>query len=121
MAPSPTIAIVDDDREMREALCDLLLVEGIACRAFESAEAFLSVYDKALFASVVTDVRMPGASGLQLLAHLKATEPDLPVIVVTSASDAQTRQAALDGGAKALLVKPIGDADLLRYLAEILG
>lgn len=111
---------MDDDREMRDALCDLLLVEGIACRAFEDAEAFLGVYSPGLFATVITDVRMPGLTGVELLERLKRSEPLLPVIVVTSASDAQTRQAALDGGARALLVKPISDADLLRHLATIL-
>lgn len=110
---------MDDDREMRDALCDLLLVEGIAARAFEDAETFLAAYAPGTFATVITDVRMPGVSGLELLSHLKRVEPTLPVIVVTSASDAQTRQAALDGGARALLVKPISDADLLRHLADI--
>jgi FixJ family two-component response regulator len=115
------IAIVDDDREMRDALCDLFLVEGLACRAFESAEAFLAAYAPGAFASVVTDVRMPGMTGLELLAHIGRSDPGLPVIVVTSATDARMRQKALDGGAKALLVKPISNADLLSHLAPRLG
>jgi two-component system response regulator FixJ len=118
---SPVIAIVDDDSEMRDALCDLLLVEGLACRAFESAEAFLAAHAPGAFAAVVTDVRMPGMTGLGLLARIKQSEPDLPVIVVTSAIDAQTRQRAMDGGAQAFLVKPIRDADLLSHLTAILG
>lgn len=120
MAFSLAIAIVDDDREMREALCDLLLVEGFACRGFESAEAFLSAHTNGAFASVITDVRMPGMSGLQLLAHLKRAEPALPVIVVTGSSDARTRQKALEAGALVLLIKPVRGADLLRELAAIL-
>ncbi|WP_436049578.1 response regulator transcription factor [Phenylobacterium sp. LjRoot225] len=115
------IAIVDDDSEMRAALCDLLLVEGLACRAFASAEAFLAAHAPGAFVSVVTDLRMPGMTGLELLARIKRSEPDLPVIVVTSAIDAQTRQRAMDGGARAFLVKPIRDADLLSHLASILG
>jgi FixJ family two-component response regulator len=114
------IAIVDDDREMREALCDLLLVEGLACHAFESAEAFFAAYAPGAFASVVTDVRMPGVTGLELLARIKRSEPALPVIVVTSSGDLQTRQEALEGGARALLVKPIHNAELLSHLAAIL-
>lgn len=110
------IAIVDDDREMRDALCELLLVEGIACRAFESAEAFLLAHAPGAFASLVTDVRMPGMTGLELLARIKRSDPELPVIMVTSSSDTQTRQMALDGGALTLLVKPIRTADLLGHL-----
>jgi FixJ family two-component response regulator len=110
------IAIVDDDHEMRDALCDLFLVEGLACRPFESAEAFLAAYAPAAFSAVITDVRMPGMTGLELLARIKRSEPDLPVIVVTSSSDAQIRQKAMEGGALVLMVKPIRNAELLSHL-----
>lgn len=120
MALSPVIAIVDDDREMREALCDLLLVERIACLDFETADAFLAAYTPGVFACVVTDLRMPGMSGLDLLAHLNRSDPQLPVIVVTSAADLQTRLEAMRRGARALLVKPLHNADLLAHLARFL-
>jgi len=115
------IAIVDDDREMRDALGDLFLVEGLSSRAFESAVAFLAAYAPGAFAAVVTDVRMPGMTGLELLTRIRRFDPDLPVIVVTSSSDPQVRQKALEDGARALLVKPICNADLLGHLANILG
>jgi len=121
LAVPPVIAIVDDDAEMRAALCDLLLVEALSCRAFESAETFLAAHAPGVFASVITDVRMPGMTGLELLVRIKRCEPDLPVIVVTSAVDTQTRQKAMDGGARAFLVKPIRDADLLDHLAAFRG
>jgi FixJ family two-component response regulator len=114
------IAIVDDDGEMRDALGDLLLVEGLACRAFESAEAFLGAYAPGAFAALITDVRMPGMNGLELLAQIKRFDPDLPVIVVTSAMDAQTRRKAMEGGAWAFQVKPVRNADLLAHLATVL-
>jgi len=120
LAVPPVIAIVDDDGDMRAALGDLLLVEGLACRAFESAEAFLASYAPGAFTAVITDVRMPGMNGLELLAHIKRSDPDLPVIVVTSAMDAQTHKRATDGGAWAFLVKPVRNADLLNHLATIL-
>ena len=112
----PVIAIVDDDREIRDALCELLLVEGLAGRAFESAEAFQAAYAPGLFAAVVTDLRMPGANGLELLGWIKQADPLLPVVVVTSSGDAQLRQQALDDGARAFLTKPIRNADLLQLL-----
>jgi two-component system response regulator FixJ len=120
LAIPPVIAIVDDDAEMRDALCDLLLVEGLASRAFESAEAFLEAYAPGAFVCVVSDVRMPGMTGLELLARLKQSDPDLPVIVVTAATDPQAPQKALDGGARAFLAKPVRDAELLGHLATIL-
>src|SRR5690242_5832792 len=107
------IAIVDDDSDIRDALCDLFLVEGLACRAFESGEAFHAAYAPGAFALVVTDVRMSGMTGLELLARVRQSEPDLPVIVVTAATDAHLRQKVLEGGAQELLVKPIRNADLL--------
>src|SRR5688500_13983657 len=105
---------------MREALCDLLLVERIACLAFAAADAFLAAHLPGVCACVVTDLRMPGITGLELLAHLRRSDPELPVIVVTSAADVQTRQEALRRGARALLVKPIHNADLLEHLARFL-
>ena len=121
MALLPVIAIVDDDREIRDALCDLFLVEGLACRAFESAEAFLMAHAPGAFAVLVTDVRMPGMTGLELLARIRRSDPGLPVIVVTSSTDAQIRQKAQEGGARVLLVKPIRDAELLNHLAALLA
>lgn len=115
------IAIVDDDPEVRDALCDLLLVEGLECRAFESAEAFLGAYSAGVFASVITDLRMAGMSGLKLLASLKAADPSLPVIVVTSFADPQIQQQALERGASAVLIKPVRDVDLLGRLSGLLG
>jgi FixJ family two-component response regulator len=120
LAILPVIAIVDDDGDMRAALGDLLLVEGLACRAFESAEAFLAAYVPGAFAAVITDVRMPGMNGLELLVHIRRSDPNLPVIVVTSAMDAQTHKRAMDGGACAFLVKPVRNADLLGHLAAVL-
>ncbi len=67
------IAIVDDDEAMREALCDLLLVLDFACRSFDRAEAFMAEFESARFDCLITDVSMPGRSGLELQERLAGT------------------------------------------------
>src|SRR3546814_8313636 len=87
-------SILDDDAPVREALAELLEVAGIAAQTFDSPKAFLSVYDLSRFACVITDVKMPGISGIELLEHLRALHDDVPIIVITSATDPHTRRRA---------------------------
>ncbi|MET0745596.1 MAG: response regulator, partial [Microvirga sp.] len=92
---------------MREALCELLVVLGLRCRSFGRAEALLAEIEPGLFDCVITDVKMPGMSGLDLLRRLRALDPALPVLVITSGLDPQTRIRALEDGALAYLTKPV--------------
>ena len=62
---------------------------------------------------ILSDINMPGMSGLEMLPEFRATRPDVPVIMITAYGDADTRRKALEGGAAALLTKPI-DFGLLR-------
>ena len=62
---------------------------------------------------ILSDINMPGMSGLEFLPKAKAARPDVPVIMITAYGDAETRRKVLEGGAEALLTKPI-DFDLLR-------
>lgn len=113
MSENPLIAIVDDDEAMREALSDLLEVAGFSARAFDGADAFLAEYAATPFDLLVTDIRMPGIDGIELQAKLRALGSSIPVIFVTSASDAATRDRAREGGAFAYLTKPMSDELLL--------
>ena len=106
---------------MREALLDLLDVAGFSARAFDGAAAFLTDYMSGAFDLVVTDIRMPGIDGLELQARLRALGSSIPVIFVTSASDAATRDRAHEGGAFAYLTKPISDELLLGQIYAALG
>lgn len=115
------VAIVDDDQAVREALCDLLEVTGVATWGFADAESFLSAHAQRAFAGLITDVEMPGMSGLELLERLRGLEPALPVIVVSAAADARIRLRALEGGARAYLAKPIEHDLLLRQVTAILS
>lgn len=120
MFDPPIIAVVDDDEAMREALSDLLEVAGLRCRVFDRAEAFLAAYAPGAFDGLITDVRMPGIGGLDLLRRLKALESAMPVILVTSHADPMIRSRALDAGAQAFLTKPLSDDVLLQHIKSAL-
>jgi len=115
------IAVVDDDAAMREALCELLQVLSMSCRAFDRAEAFLAAHAPGQFDCLVTDLHMPGLGGLELLRKLRALGSPIPVIVVTSATDSLSRSRALEEGAFAYLTKPVRQDALLRHLTAALG
>jgi two-component system, LuxR family, response regulator FixJ len=116
----PVIAVVDDEEAIRDALSDLLLVMGYSSQVFDRAEAFLAAYGTKRFDCLITDIRMPGMSGLDLLQHLQATGSTMPVIVVTSLTDPLTRSRALEGRAHAYLTKPVTDDILLQSLKTAL-
>ena len=118
--PKPSvIAIVDDDEAVREALFDLLLVDGLDARMFGGAAAFLSDAGARDFACVVTDVRMPEIGGLELQRRLRACASPMPVIFVTSCTDEAVRACALREGAIAWFAKPVDDAALLAMLRSV--
>ena len=121
LVKAPLVAIVDDDDDMREALSDLLLVLGLSCRTFDRAEALLVEYEPGIFDCIITDVRMPGMSGLDLLRRLRSVDAPVPVIIITSDTDPKTRSQALEGGAHAYLTKPIEDHVLLGHLRSALA
>ncbi len=103
-----TVWIVDDDRSIRWVLEKALGREDIPHRSFTSAsEALLALEDEAQPPKVlVSDIRMPGESGLDLLQKVKARHPQLPVIIMTAYSDLESAVAAFQGGAFEYLPKP---------------
>jgi FixJ family two-component response regulator len=121
LSKPPVIAIVDDDEPVREALHDLLQVEGLSARTFESGVAFLADDELGRFDCLVTDVRMPEIDGVELQEHLRARGLSMPVIFITSSSNEATRTRAMQGGATAWLAKPVVDEALLAALREALG
>jgi len=70
---------------------------------------------------ILSDINMPGMSGLELLPKARAARPDVPVIMITAYGDAETKRKALDGGAKSLLTKPIDFAALHEEIEARLG
>jgi two-component system nitrogen regulation response regulator GlnG len=99
--------IIDDDRSIRWVLEKALGRENISCASFGSADEALARLAAGETPSVlVSDIRMPGASGLDLLRQVKQDRPDLPVIIMTAYSDLDSAVAAFQGGAFEYLPKP---------------
>lgn len=121
MPKTPLVAVVDDDEAIREALCDLMMVTGLACSTFDSAPAFLNDNSPTEADCLITDVRMPGMSGIDLLERMRAGGSNLPVIVLTSVLDAGARAKALELGAQAWLTKPVADETLLDQIRSAIG
>jgi len=111
-----TIAVVDDDKFVRDALEDLIASLGHRVRTFQSADEFVNSGDFAQLSCVITDLQMPGMSGLDLQQHLLANGNDTPVIFLTAFPEERTRSLALSNGAMGFLEKPFEEADLTRYL-----
>ena len=107
------IAIVDDDESVQSALQDLIESEGLSAKCFGSAEEFLASGLERKAACLIVDIRMPGMSGLDLQAKLKADRCDTPIIFITAHGDARVRIQAMREGAVEFLMKPFDDQVLL--------
>ncbi len=118
---STTVLIVDDDASIRDALGLLLSVHGLESRGFASAEDFLAAWDSNWRGCVLTDLRMPGASGLELLAEMRSRKLALPVIMLTAHGDVASTRKALLGGAFDFLEKPVDDDLLLEVLRNAIA
>ena len=110
---SRLIAIVDDDKSVQTALQDLIESEGLSTLRFDSAEQFLDSGAQRKAACLIADVRMPGMSGIELQAKLKADRSGIPIIFITAHGDAKMRVQAMRNGAVEFLTKPFDNAVLL--------
>ena len=113
---SRLIAIVDDDESVQLALRDLIESDGLPAICFGSAEQFLDSVARSKAACLIADIRMPGMSGLELQAKLKAERCGIPVIFITAHGDAEMRILAIHDGAVEFLSKPFDDAVLLEIV-----
>jgi len=113
---SGLIAIVDDDESVQRALQDLIESDGLSALCFGSAEQFLDSGARHKAACLIADIRMPGMSGLELQAKLKAERCPLPIIFITAHGDAEMRIRAVGEGAVEFLNKPFDDAVLLQIV-----
>ena len=114
------VAIVDDDEAVRIALEGLLKSAGLTARAFESAETFIKSGQQVKVSCLIADIRMPGMSGLELLARLNAEHCRIPIIFITGHGDAQMRIQALRAGAVEFLAKPFNDEVLVESVRAAL-
>ena len=114
------VAIVDDDDLMRTALQGLMKSAGLEARAFATAEDFLKSGQQHDTACLITDIRMPGISGLELQAQLNADHCRIPTIFITAHGDARMRMQAMSAGAMEFLAKPFDDEALLKTVRAAL-
>jgi FixJ family two-component response regulator len=114
------VAIVDDDDLMRTALLGLLKSAGLPAQAFASADEFLRSGQQHDTACLITDIRMPGMSGLELQAQLNADRCRIPTIFITAHGDAKMRMQAMRAGAVEFLAKPFDDEALLESVRAAL-
>jgi FixJ family two-component response regulator len=115
------IAVIDDDESVRMALADSLSSLGYAIHGYASAEEFIAATDGTLFDCVVTDIHMPGMSGLDLIRYLVIHGFSSPFVLITARSEADLESKAAAAGATCLLRKPFETADLVNCLERALG
>jgi FixJ family two-component response regulator len=115
------IAVVDDDELVRGALQRLLKASGLGAVSFKSAEDLLKSGQLPDIACLIVDIRMPGMSGLELQAKLKAEQCRIPIIFITAHGDAKMRTQAMRDGAVKFLAKPFDNTVLLEAVHVALG
>ena len=118
---TPNVLIVEDDRELREALCTTLQLAGMKYFEADCAENALVALDKRNFDIVVSDVNMPGMSGHELLAQVKSKVPGLPMMLITAFGQIKDAVDAMQAGADDYLVKPFEPQTLIESIERIVG
>lgn len=120
LSREPLVSIVDDDESLRQALVGLVRSLGWRAQAYDCAEAFLA--DDAAIESdcVVTDIQMPGCSGIELKQQLTARGSDVPVIMITARDEPALKARAQAAGAFCFLRKPFAGDALIVCLEDAL-
>ena len=118
MTANPTVFVIDDDSSVRRSLGRLLASAGHRVVECASAEEFLALPCWARPSCIVTDVRMPGMTGIDLMEAIRARGGDLPVILSSGDVDAATAAQARAGGVTRFLSKPFAATELLAAVGE---
>jgi FixJ family two-component response regulator len=114
------LAILDDDKSVQNALQDLIESEGMSTLCYDSAEQFLDSEDRHKAACLIADIRMPGMSGIEVQAKLKAERCRIPIIFITARGDIPSTVSAMKGGAIDFFTKPVDGAALLNSIERAL-
>jgi two-component system response regulator FixJ len=121
MANDPIVYVIDDDEAARHSLEFLLDCAAIRVRSFASADAFLAASPPLAGACIVTDVRMPGRSGIELVEEMKRRGERVPVIVITGHADVPLAIHAMHAGVADFIEKPFDDEMLLAAIRNALA
>src|SRR6201982_2164444 len=114
------VAVIEDDESYRVAVQRLLKSAGFSVQSFASVEGFLSAVQQHTTGCLISDIRMPGMSGLDLQAKLNADRCPIPTIFITAHGDEDMRLQAMRGGAVKFMVKPFDGAILLQSVRAAL-
>ncbi|CAH1678532.1 Response regulator receiver domain-containing protein [Hyphomicrobiales bacterium] len=120
MRQSAMVSIIDDDESVRTATASLVRSLGLATSLFASAEDFLNSSQLSHSDCVITDVQMPGMSGMELQGRLKASGNPVPVIVITAFPEERLRRQAMSAGAVGFLSKPFDGSEMVACLDRAL-
>jgi FixJ family two-component response regulator len=120
MTESAFVYVVDDDADVRTALVRLMSSAGLNAVAFESPQAFLDRFDRAVRACLVLDLAMPGLNGLDLQRRLEEEARTLPIVFLTGHGDVASSVQAMKRGAVDFLQKPVDDVRLLTAVSQAL-
>jgi FixJ family two-component response regulator len=120
MPAGSLIAVVDDDRSIRNAMQDLLNAAGYSTFTFENAKTFLGSSVRASVGCLVTDMRMPGMSGLELHEQLVSAGHGIPTIIITAHRAELLGERARQAGITCILIKPFTPDELLECVRKAL-
>lgn len=115
-----TVFVIDDDQAARESLTFLLRTEGITCRAYGSAAAFLQQLQPIQQGCIVTDVRMPGMDGISLVHRLHEIGCRMPIVVITGHADVPLAVQAMKAGVADFIEKPFESDTILAAIRRCL-
>lgn len=115
------ILVVDDEQNSREGLTKILIKEGFEVVSAESGEAALAEAKKQAFDLIITDLRMPEISGIDVLEKIRGKKPDIGVIIVTAYGEVNSYLKAMTLGAFEYLNKPIKLDELRRVISKALN
>lgn len=121
MSSPPMITIIDDDESVRIATESLVRSLGFSARTFASAEDFLNSPLLGETACVITDVQMPGMSGVELQSHLRSKGDATPLIFITAFPEERIRRQVDAAGAVGFLAKPFDGHDMIECIDRALG
>jgi FixJ family two-component response regulator len=113
MPQKPVISIVDDDRSVRDGTADLLMAMGYIAEVFQRADEFLQSSSFERTSCLISDVRVPGMTGLELHNHLVRSGYNIPTILITAFPNERDRASAMSTGVTCYLTKPFRGDDLV--------
>jgi RNA polymerase sigma factor (sigma-70 family) len=111
-AAAPTVYVIEDDAPVRDSIALMLGLAGYRTALFADAESFLAAWREDFIGCVVTDLRLPGISGVELQAQLRARGSRLPFVIITAHGDVATARRAFLAEAVDFIEKPFGEAQL---------